>query len=101
MCWLSLVIIISERVGGNKSYCYVTSPPPDMYVAELRHSVADGHVTLEVLKEFSATALVDGKSGLGGVMGSCCMDKAIKKARSAGVGWVCARGTLRDRKDQA
>ncbi|XP_050726446.1 uncharacterized oxidoreductase YjmC-like isoform X3 [Eriocheir sinensis] len=65
----------------------------DLYVAELRHSVADGHVTPEVLKESIATALVDGKSGLGGVVGSFCMDKAIEKARSAGVGWVCARGS--------
>lgn len=66
----------------------------DLYVAELRHGSTDGHVTPEVLRESVATALVDGKNALGGVVGNFCMDKAIDKARSAGVGWVCARGML-------
>lgn len=45
-----------------------------------------------VLKEGAATAWVDGGHGLGPVVGSFSMDLAISKARSAGVGWVVAKG---------
>lgn len=40
-----------------------------------------------------ATGLVDGKNLLGPVVGSFCMDLALRKARDVGIGWVVARGT--------
>lgn len=33
--------------------------------------------------------MVNGKNGLGAVVGRFCMDLAIEKAKIVGVGWVC------------
>uniref|UniRef100_A0A0B7AHT4 Malate dehydrogenase n=1 Tax=Arion vulgaris TaxID=1028688 RepID=A0A0B7AHT4_9EUPU len=46
-----------------------------------------------VLKQTVATALVDGNNCLGPVVGRFCIDLAIAKANSAGIGWVCAKGS--------
>ena len=38
-----------------------------------------------------AAALVDGRDGLGGVVGEFAMNIAIEKAKATGVGWVTAK----------
>jgi len=63
----------------------------EMYINDLLINSTDGLAVPEVLKETPATAWVDGKNGLGAVVGSFCMDLAIKKAKKVGVGWVCAK----------
>lgn len=65
----------------------------EMYVNDLRQGIADGHITPEILKESPATAHVDGRNGLGPVVGKFCIDLAIKKAKEVGVGWVVAKGS--------
>ncbi|RUS68584.1 hypothetical protein EGW08_023655 [Elysia chlorotica] len=47
----------------------------------------------EILKQTPATALVDGNNCLGPVVGKYCIDLAIEKAKSMGIGWVCAKGS--------
>lgn len=49
-----------------------------MYVNDLKKGIADGHITPQILKESPATAHVDGRNGLGPVVGKFCMDLAIK-----------------------
>lgn len=65
----------------------------EMYVNDILKKVCEGGATPTILKESSSTALVDGNNGLGPVVGNFCMDLAIKKAKSEGIGWVCAKGS--------
>lgn len=46
-----------------------------------------------VLKNGPVTALVDGNNGLGVVVGTFCMELAIKMAKTHGLGWVVAKGS--------
>lgn len=62
----------------------------EMYLNDLHSGTTNGAAEPEVLKESPATAWVNGKNGLGAVIGNFCMDLAIKKAKTIGVGWVCA-----------
>jgi LDH2 family malate/lactate/ureidoglycolate dehydrogenase len=50
-----------------------------MYMNDIEGGSCDGKATPVVLKESPATAWVDGKNGLGPVVGNFCMDLAISK----------------------
>ncbi|SPP85348.1 blast:Malate dehydrogenase [Drosophila guanche] len=65
----------------------------EMYINDLAINCTDGGAVPKILKETPATAWVDGLNGLGAVVGNYCMDLAIKKAKTVGVGWVCAKGS--------
>ncbi|KAL5006862.1 hypothetical protein ScPMuIL_015668 [Solemya velum] len=66
----------------------------DMYMKELESGIAvSGDVEPTVVKQTAATALVDGHNVLGPVVGKFCIDLAIAKARTAGIGWVSAKGS--------
>jgi len=65
----------------------------EMYLNDCNTKICDGNATPTVLKESVSTALVDGRNGLGPVVGNFCMDLAIAKAKETGIGWVCARGS--------
>lgn len=66
----------------------------DMYVSEIKTGVTvSGDKQPTILKETVATALVDGNSLLGPVVGTFCMNLAISKAREAGIGWISVRGS--------
>jgi len=65
----------------------------EMYINDLAINSTDGGAVPKILKETPATAWVDGLNGLGAVVGNYCMDLAIKKAKTVGVGWVCAKGS--------
>lgn len=63
----------------------------EMYLNDLLVGSMNGTVNPTILSETPATAWVDGNNGLGAVVGRFCMDLAIKKAKTVGVGWVCAK----------
>lgn len=63
----------------------------EMYINDLHKNSTDGMTQPEILNETPATAWVDGKNGLGAVVGNFCMDLAIQKAKNVGVGVVAAR----------
>ncbi|XP_037934195.1 uncharacterized oxidoreductase YjmC-like isoform X2 [Teleopsis dalmanni] len=65
----------------------------EMYINDLAINSTDGAAIPKILKETPSTAWVDGRNGLGAVVGNFCMDLAIKKAKAVGVGWVCAKGS--------
>ncbi len=48
---------------------------------------------IKVVHESPSTAVVDGDSGLGLVVGPAAMQKAIEKAENAGTGWVAVRNS--------
>lgn len=68
---------------------------PEMYVNDIQSGMCDAKAVPEVLNETAASAWVDGKNGLGAVVGNFCMDLAIKKAKETGIGFVVAKGTPR------
>ncbi|XP_055842480.1 uncharacterized oxidoreductase YjmC-like [Episyrphus balteatus] len=63
----------------------------EMYLNDLAINSTNASAVPEIINETPATAWVDGKNGLGAVVGNYCMDLAIKKAKIVGVGWVCAK----------
>lgn len=66
----------------------------EMYINDLHMNSTDGKATPKILNETPATAWVDGLNGLGAVVGNFCMDLAIQKAKTVGVGVVCAKSDL-------
>ncbi|KAK2577236.1 hypothetical protein KPH14_003382 [Odynerus spinipes] len=64
-----------------------------MYVKDIENKIIDPVVKPEIVTDFKAIALVDGRNGLGQVVGKYCMDLAIKKAKEYGIGMVSARGS--------
>lgn len=67
----------------------------EMYINDLHKNSTDGNATPVILNETPATAWVDGLNGLGAVVGNFCMDLAVEKAKTTGVGVVCAKSKLR------
>ncbi|XP_008195569.2 uncharacterized oxidoreductase YjmC [Tribolium castaneum] len=63
----------------------------DMYVRDVQGGLCDCKATPSVIKETPATAWVTGNNGLGAVVGEFCMELAIKKAKSVGIGMVVAK----------
>lgn len=63
----------------------------EMYINDLHKNSTDGNATPEILNQTPATAWVDGLNGLGAVVGNFCMDLAVEKAKTTGVGVVCAK----------
>lgn len=63
----------------------------EIYLNDLESNSMDAVVKPKILKETPATAWVDGCNGFGAVVGRFCMDLAIKKAKTVGIGWVCAK----------
>lgn len=64
-----------------------------MYINDLHADSTDGAALPQILNETPGTAWVDGRNGLGAVIGNFCMDLAIQKARNVGVGVVCTKGS--------
>lgn len=62
----------------------------EMYVQDVTSAICDGNATPVVVKDKFSTALVDGRNTLGPVVGNFCMNLAIEKAKTYGVGWVTA-----------
>ncbi len=58
------------------------------YVPGLKRGLVRPVATPRIVQETTATALLDGDGGLGGVVGTRGMELAIAKARTAGVGAV-------------
>ena len=80
--WQQQIIEGIKAVGINRL---------EIYVNDLHKHSTNGQIQPKILKETPATAWVDGQNGLGAVVGNCCMDLAIQKAKTVGVGWVCAK----------
>ncbi|KAJ8943985.1 hypothetical protein NQ314_009568, partial [Rhamnusium bicolor] len=53
----------------------------EMYIRDIQGGMCDAKAKCCIDKENVATAVVDGKNGLGAVVGKFCMDLAIEKAK--------------------
>ncbi|XP_017053196.1 uncharacterized oxidoreductase YjmC [Drosophila ficusphila] len=63
----------------------------DLYLSDLQKGHAKANAEPSIISETLATAHVNGNSALGVVVGNFCMDLAVKKAQSAGIGFVVAQ----------
>ncbi|CAD5207417.1 unnamed protein product [Bursaphelenchus okinawaensis] len=64
-----------------------------IYMEDCRSGNCSANAVPEVLKQKGATAWVDGKNGLGAVVGHFCTDLAAKLAKEHGIGWVVCKGS--------
>lgn len=64
-----------------------------MYVQDIENRITDPVARPQIITDFQAIALVDGKNTLGQVVGKYCMELAIEKAKKFGIGMVTARGS--------
>lgn len=62
-----------------------------MYVNDILTGACHPNAVPTILKQTPATAWVDGEGALGATVGDFCMDLAIQKAKTCGVGWVSAK----------
>ena len=62
-----------------------------MYIVDMRAGITDSDKEPDILREGPSTALVDGNNILGTVVGTFCMELAIRKAEESGIGFVVAR----------
>lgn len=65
----------------------------ELYVKDVTSGATANQGKPSILKETAASALVNGNNLLGPVVGRFCMDLAIEKAKTAGIGWVSTRGS--------
>lgn len=63
----------------------------NLYVRDLQSGAVNGKIKPAILKETVAIALVDGRNGLGAVVGNYAMNLAIRKAKAIGIGAVSVK----------
>jgi L-2-hydroxycarboxylate dehydrogenase (NAD+) len=83
-------------VGADKRGIYshgVGRMKPIYYDRIVKSKVQQPVTNFEVVRDCKATAVVDGHHGMGMVIGKRCMEMAIEKARTHGVGTVVARNS--------
>ncbi|XP_067003787.2 uncharacterized oxidoreductase YjmC [Anabrus simplex] len=65
----------------------------EIYLNDIRKKLCDPNGEPRIMKQTSATALVNGMNSLGAVVGNFCMRLAITKAADTGVGLVVANNS--------
>ena len=85
------VLITADRRGIDSHGIGRLKP---IYYDRIVHDKIQKPVTeLEIVRDHMATAVVDGHHGMGMVIATTCMDMAIEKARTYGMGMVVARNS--------
>ncbi len=85
-------VLISADKRGVDSHG-VGRLKPIYYDRIVQHKVQYPTTKMEVVREFGATAVVDGGHGMGMVVSQRCMEMAIEKAKTFGVGVVVSRNS--------
>ena len=63
------------------------------YYKRIKNNEVNINSEYEILKESSSLALVDAKNGIGTIQASKCMDIAINKAKTEGIGKVIVKNS--------
>ena len=82
--------LVEADLRGNTSHGIARIPP---YIRALAKGVVNPRPELKVLRDFGATALLDGDNGHGVVIGQVAMDRAVEIASELGVGVVAVRNS--------
>jgi LDH2 family malate/lactate/ureidoglycolate dehydrogenase len=82
--------LVLADLRGVDSHGVIRLP---VYAERIRKNVVNAHANPRVVATHAAATLMDGDNGLGMVVGSCAMEKAIELAATAGIGFVGVRRT--------
>ena len=82
--------LVEADLRGVSSHGIVRIPP---YIRALAAGVVNPRPGVKVLRDFGATALLDGDNGHGIVIGQIAMDRAVETALDFGVGVVAVRNS--------
>jgi len=80
--------LLQADLRGVDSHGMIRLP---IYAERVRKGVVNPRPVTQVVRSNIATALLDGDNGLGPVVGSKAMEKAIELAQNAGIGFVGVR----------
>lgn len=64
-----------------------------IYIDRIKRGILHPITNMEVIKDFKATAVIDGHDGMGMVISKKAMDMAIEKAKVYGIGMVSVRNS--------
>ncbi len=82
--------LIFANLRGIDSHGVMRLP---VYVLRLEKGGTKIHPNIKIIRERTATALIDGDSGMGQVVGKYATELALKKARDSGIGFVGVKGS--------
>jgi LDH2 family malate/lactate/ureidoglycolate dehydrogenase len=82
--------LVQANLRGVDSHGVARMP---IYTERLSRELVDPNPQIEIVKETSATALMNGKCGMGQVVAAKAMEIAIAKAKEAGIGLVGVRNS--------
>ena len=82
--------LVLADLRGVDSHGVIRLP---VYAQRIRKNVVNARALPRVIRTHTAVALMDGDNGLGAVVGSRAMEKAIALATTAGIGFVGVRRT--------
>ena len=85
------VLITSDKRGIDSHG--VGRLKPIYYDRIVKQKIQQPVTQFEIVRDLAATAVVDGHHGMGMVIGKRCMEMAIEKARTYGLGMVVARNS--------
>lgn len=85
------VLVMSDKRGIDSHG--VGRLKPIYYDRIVKQKIQQPVTQLEIVRDNAATAVVDGHHGMGMVIGRRCMEMAIEKARTYGLGMVVARNS--------
>ncbi len=80
------------RADLRNTYSHGSALLP-LYVRRIREGATSPVTNVEIRAEYPATALVDGKNGLGQVIAVRAIELAIGKAKQAGCAWIGVKGS--------
>lgn len=64
-----------------------------VYLSRYQHGSLNASAKPTIIRESDTSAVVDGDNALGHIVGTYCMNLAIRKAKQSGVAIVCARNS--------
>lgn len=85
------VLVMSDKRGIDSHG--VGRLKPIYYDRIVKQKIQQPVTQFEIVRDNAATAVVDGHHGMGMVIGKRCMEMAIEKARTYGLGMVVARNS--------
>jgi LDH2 family malate/lactate/ureidoglycolate dehydrogenase len=82
--------LVLADLRGVDSHGVIRLP---VYAKRIRTNAVNARAVPRIIRTHAAAALMDGDNGLGAIVGSAAMEKAIELAATAGIGFVGVRGT--------
>jgi len=84
------VLITADKLGIDSHGVNRLKP---IYLDRIDAGILNPETTVDVVREFGATAVLDGNNGMGHVISKKAMQMAIDKAKEQGIGMVAVRNS--------